>query len=179
MFTGPVHIPILAKGSVTWMSLTPLEVYTLRTSLSVAYGHVLVAGLGMGWLTQKLLNTPGITKITQVELNPKILEFFGKPLKNSYGDKIELVHADVYEYLGSKGLDEFDTFVFDIWPKIFDAREDEYFQEIKNEKGEDEVWGWGDFPLRECRSYGPDETEFENDPSSWYNPENPHDFYQD
>lgn len=56
MFTGPVHIPILSRAGEAWMSLTPSEILTLREGNRIAKGHTLVAGLGMGWLTQKLKN---------------------------------------------------------------------------------------------------------------------------
>lgn len=176
MFTGPVHIPMLAKRNRIWMSLTPMEIFTLREGLSTAKGHVLVAGLGMGWLTQRILESPKVTKVTQLELIPEIIEFFGRPLKEEFGDKIDFINADVYDYLPA--APEFDTYIFDIWPQMGDALDDEIFQNLSSELGS-RVWGWGDAEM--CDDDEPeyeeqDETDFPNDQACW-DKEEPHEWW--
>ena len=146
-FDGPVHMPILAKPDYAgrlrvWMSLSPMEVMSQMNGLLLAKGHVLIGGLGMGWLTQRVLQKPGVTQVTQVELDPDILSFFGEPLEENYGSKIRLIHADVWEYLEMNELDQFDTILLDIWPKYVDARRDPNFKKLKKEHSQ--VWGWGE-----------------------------------
>ena len=178
MFTGPVHIPILSIGRKPWMSLTPMEIYTLRNAIRMAEGKVLIAGLGMGWLTQRVLEDPAVTNVIQVELDEDILTYFGEPLNEAYPDKLELVQNDIYQYLSEVSLNTFDTIIFDIWQKHGDAADDEKFQEIKDTHDNDNVWGWGDVE-RSC--YDDDyleyedqvEDEFENDLAVWAHPDEP------
>ena len=167
MFDGPVHIPVLFRGNRPWMSLTPMEIYTLREALKYAEGSVLVAGLGMGWLTRRILELPDVTHVTQVEIEPKILQTFGLPLKEEFGDRLTLVQADIWEFL--EGSIDFDSYIFDIWPALGDAEEDEDFQALKEER--DNVWGWGDAEMcdeDEPEYEGHPDREFDNDQIAWY-----------
>jgi len=153
-FDGPVHMPILAKlnsyGQLrVWMSLSPMEVMSQMNGFHLAEGHVLIGGLGMGWLTQKVLQKPGVTQVTQVELDPDILSFFGEPLVNDYGSKIRLVHADVWKYLDNSALSRFDTILLDIWPGYTDARRDPNFRQLK--KDHTRVWAWGEEKFKNKR----------------------------
>jgi SAM-dependent methyltransferase len=178
MFTGPVHIPILSIGRRPWMSLTPMEIYTLRSAIRVAKGNVLIAGLGMGWLTQRILENPKVTSVMQVELDKDIIDYFGEPLKNIYSDKLQLIHNDVYQYLDEVSINTFDTIIFDIWSKHGEAADDEAFQNIKDTHDKDNVWGWGDV---ESTCYDDDyleyedqdESGFENDLACWAHPDEP------
>lgn len=145
MFTGPVHIPVLiGAGGNPWMSLTPNEVITLRDGVKWAQGNTLIAGLGMGWFTERVLQSSKVNHVTQVELDPDIINFFGGPLKEKYGDRIEFVQADIYDYLKMVDINNFDSAEFDIWPSLIDAYHDEDFQAIKDSHNGGLVWGWGD-----------------------------------
>jgi hypothetical protein len=165
LFTGAVHIPMLVKGSRTWMSLTPMEIYTLREAIRIARGHVLIAGLGMGWLTRRILESPKVTKVTQIEMEPMVIDFFGTPLKEMFGDKLEIIQGDVYEFL--KTPHSYNSYIFDIWDSLGAAEDDEEFQELKETVN---AWGWGDGDR-----YYDDEPEyadqaedgFENDIACW------------
>jgi len=143
VFDGPVLVPILAKQGVVWMSLSPLEVYTLREPLSFVEGHVLIAGLGMGWLTDRVCGHPNVTKVTQIEVDPDILQFFGTPLLRRHFN-LELIEGDAYQYL--KNFDEgWDCILFDIWPTYGEANYDKQFKEVikKFDRRGCTVWGWG------------------------------------
>lgn len=140
-FSGPVHIPIIAKNSQVWMSLTPNEIFTQREALSLAKGSVLIAGLGMGWLTQRILESPEVSSVTQVEIEPEILNIFGKPLKEMFSDKISLINDNIWNYIENINLEIFDTILFDIWPQYWEAQWDKKFIKLQNEHPN--VWGWG------------------------------------
>jgi hypothetical protein len=146
-FDGPIHMPILAKPDYSgqlkvWMSLSPMEVMSQWNGYLLAQGRTLVGGLGMGWLTQKVLQKPGVTQVTQIELDPDIIEFFGQPLEETYGSRIQLINADVWEYLSQTSLEQFDTILLDIWPRYTDARRDPNFQQLR--KDHPRVWAWGE-----------------------------------
>jgi hypothetical protein len=146
-FSGPVYIPIIAKKDKDpekdeiWMSLTPMEIFTLRPALEIAKGNVLIAGLGMGWLTQRVLELETVSSVTQIELNSEILDFFGKPLINKFPDKIRLINQDIWEFIRQNNVKNFDTILFDIWPKINDSKRDKNFKKLM--AAHPNVWGWG------------------------------------
>lgn len=147
-FNGPVQIPILAKErggydkNQIWMSLTPMEVMSQKPGLDLAQGRVLIGGLGMGWLTQRVLEKPGVTHVTQIEIDPDIIQFFGQPLLQKYGDKLEILEANVWEFLESLETQEYDTILLDIWPRYHDSRSDPNVKELR--KVHPRIWAWGE-----------------------------------
>ena len=141
-FDGPVHIPILMDSDKVWMSLTPMEVFSQRSGLRKAKGRVLIAGLGMGWLTSRVLSKKSVKSVTQVEMIPEVMSFFGGPLSDS--KKLELVEGDIWSLLDNElDIQDYDTILFDIWPRYGDAHFDRKFQKLK--RSHEKVWGWGDF----------------------------------
>ena len=150
-FTGRVHIPMIAiadSGSIesaekskVWMSLTPMEVLSQRPALKLAKGKVLIAGLGMGWLTHRVLELPQVTSVSQVELDPEILNFFGEPLLREFPNKLTLINDDIWKFIERINLEDFDTILFDIWPKSGDSSRDRQFKKIFTKHPN--VWGWG------------------------------------
>lgn len=146
-FDGPVMIPMLrgptpGHAKPFWMSLTPMEVFSLREGIDLAQGRVLCAGLGMGWMTMRILEKPDVTHVTQIEMSPEVVEFSGKPLAKRFPGKIDFVIDDVWEYLSDVDLDQFDSIIFDIWPQYGTAHMDRRFQQLKDLHPL--VWGWGD-----------------------------------
>jgi len=146
-FTGPVMIPMLlgpTQGDNSfWMSLTPMEVFSLRPGIRRATGHVLIAGLGMGWMTQKILEKSDVTRITQVELCSEVVQFFGKPLQAMHPGKIHFLEGDIWKILPELDLQDYDSIIFDIWPEYGSAHMDRQFQALKK-ANRHKVWGWGD-----------------------------------
>jgi hypothetical protein len=139
-FTDDVVIPILAQGrnmEKVWMSLTPMEIMTQRVGVGRARGNVLIGGLGMGWFARRVLDRSKVKHVTIAELDPHVLDFFGGPIKDKYGDRVELVNANVYD------LDPhaYDSYLLDIWPAVNDVGYDRKFQAIK--ATHKNAWGWG------------------------------------
>jgi hypothetical protein len=129
-FNGPVNIPILADVNYRpWMSLTPNEVLTQKRMISRAKGNVGMAGLGLGWAARKTLSRGSVTKLTVVEKSSELIDYFGKPLKDEFGDRIEFVNSCAYEV----DWTAFDVSLWDIWEQYDDAPYDRRFQEIKKE----------------------------------------------
>jgi hypothetical protein len=129
-FNGDVTIPILAdKNYRPWMSLTPNEVLTQKRMISRAKGNVGMAGLGLGWAARKTLSRDSVTKLTVAEKTSELIDYFGKPLKEEFGDRIEFVNSCAYEV----DWTAFDVSLWDIWEQYNDAPYDRRFQEIKKE----------------------------------------------
>lgn len=146
-FTGPVMIPMLkgptpGRAQPFWMSLTPMEVFSLREGIRQAKGKVLCAGLGMGWMTMRILEKLDVEHVTQIELSPYVINFSGNPLQEQFPGKLNLVCADAWNYLDTIDLNDFDSIIFDIWPQYGSAHLDRRFQQLKSLHPN--VWGWGD-----------------------------------
>lgn len=131
-FDRVVHIPVLVSldpGFRVWMSLTPNEVITQRPQIRRAKGRVGVAGLGMGWAVQRMLERPQVQSLTVVERDVAILEYFGAPLKQMFGDRLNLVHGDAYEH----DWFLYDVVLWDIWPGMLDGYYDDQFQYLRTQ----------------------------------------------
>lgn len=93
----------LRRGNDVWMSLTPLELESQGLGLAFAQGHVVVLGLGMGWVAAESALDPAVTKVTVVERDPDVLamhrtlDLFGR-LPGGCGAKLEIVEADALEW---------------------------------------------------------------------------------
>lgn len=150
VFNGPVHTPTISaphpyeNRRQVWMSLTPMEVMSQMPGVNRAFGKVLIGGLGMGWLTRRVLEKSDVDSVTQIEIDPAILHFFGAPLLQMFPEKLELIEGDVWEYLNQIGAESYDTILLDIWPMYVDARRDPNFKKLRNELGANRVWGWGE-----------------------------------
>ncbi|UBF29921.1 hypothetical protein K9N68_37560 (plasmid) [Kovacikia minuta CCNUW1] len=146
-FSEAVCIPVLAKKNNlkdVWMSLTPMEVATCRSGIHRANGNVLIAGMGLGWMTRRILQRKQVKSVTVVEINPDILQFFGSPLKSEFS-QLDLVNQNVWNFLENSSH-SFDSYIFDIWGKYGEASDDDRFQHLKNwaRKENKRIWGWGD-----------------------------------
>lgn len=140
-FDDIVNIPILYTNTSTWMSLTPNEVFTLRGQIRRAKGNVGIAGLGLGWTARRILERKQVNKLVVCDINNDILESFGKPLKEEFGDKIELLNEDAYDIDWNK----YDVSLWDIWKGFGDSGYDKKFKEIKDNviKNGKFCIGWG------------------------------------
>ena len=82
LFDGPVEIQglyslgRLYRGDrAPWMSLTPMEVMSLRSGTRLAKGHVVIAGLGLGHQLIEVAKRKQVTKITLVECEQTIVDW--------------------------------------------------------------------------------------------------------
>ena len=141
-----VVIPVLLDGETlaVWMSITPMEVFTLREGISMAKGTVIIGGLGMGYLLRKVCAKTTVERVIVVEQSRELLEWFGNRLCADQPKVTDVICGDAYDQLGKFG-DQARS-LFDIWPTYGDAAEDSRFQAAKQQhKG---VWGWGDYQLK-------------------------------
>jgi len=150
-FSGPVHTATISKPhpyearQQVWMSLTPMEAMSQKPGVDKAFGKVLIGGLGMGWLTLRVLEKPEVTSVTQVELDPDIMEFFSLPLLSRFPGRLKTIVGDIWEVLNRLNPESFDTILIDIWPTYTGARRDPNFCQLKKEHPN--VWGWGEKPI--------------------------------
>lgn len=139
-FDNIIYVPVLSEVRINsvlagphkllpWMSLTPLEVFTQRPLIRRARGKVGIAGIGLGWFAQQVLDRKCVSHVTIVEKNAAILEYFGKRLLAKYdARRLTLVHGDAYLH----DWHAYDVSLWDIWPCVGDAAWDKEFLAICN-----------------------------------------------
>lgn len=96
------------------MSNTPMEIRTNIKAYRAATGRVLINGLGLGMLLEGILRKDDVTYVRVIESEQDVLDLVGVHYKNP---KLEIVHADAYEYRPQKG-EVFDYVWHDIWDDL-------------------------------------------------------------
>ena len=109
VFDGPVIIPALFqqddRSFTGWkkspfMSLTPMEFFTLRAGTKLAKGHVVIAGLGMGHQLINVAKKKSVKRITVVERSGELVRFIWPEIQKHLADKpVEMIVGDAYEVL--------------------------------------------------------------------------------
>ena len=154
IFDGPVAIPALFMADkhtfTVWdrpfMSLTPMEFFTLRAGTKLAKGHTVIAGLGMGHQLIEVSKKKSVKQITVVEKSAELVKFIWPEIKKHLpADKpIELLVGDAYEVLPDLTAD---VALVDIFPDYGSNR----FEIIQRGRGWVQVpcpgikriWVWG------------------------------------
>lgn len=151
-FTADVVIPVLAEVTApgaaprTWMSLTPNEVFSMRAGVRLATGKVVVGGLGLGWLLQKVCAKPSVKEVILVERAGALVDWLLPAAKQVWphvaGKLKKVIVGDALEEVGRHGGA---AYLVDIWDDYGDAVYDRAFQRLA--KKVPRVWGWGDVAL--------------------------------
>ena len=106
------------EQKVLWMSDTPAEAWE-HQELFAAEGRIIIAGLGMGFALQALIDKANdcgeAYEITVVENDPRVIEMVGDRFTKQ---GVEVVHADIFNYLDFQKPGTIDYIWFDIWPTI-------------------------------------------------------------
>lgn len=115
MFDGPVILPALHERwpsntndgwrPVPWMSITPMEILTLRAGTRLARGHVVVAGLGLGYQLAEVARRPKVTRVTLVERDPELVEWLMPRLTPRLGRPVDVIVDDAYAVLPKLAAD--------------------------------------------------------------------------
>ena len=122
-FTERVEFPGIYEGVVPWMSVCPSEINSMRRHIAKAHGRVLVLGLGLGYYPYMVSLKPEAESIAIVELQPEIIRLFQKYILPQFEnrDKIRIIEADAFSYVGGLSGDEYDFCFADIWQNEIDG----------------------------------------------------------
>jgi len=105
----------LARGGVTWMSLTPMEAESMAAGIDAAAGRVVVGGMGLALAAYAIAMKDAVERVTVVELDPAVVEMaraFAQIDAWPCAGKVEIVTADLAAH-----RDPTADFLFvDIWP---------------------------------------------------------------
>lgn len=155
-FDDDVSIPVLYRfrpwmrdldyRMTVWMSMAPMEFFTLRPAVRFATRKVLVAGLGLGLVLRMIAEKKTVPHIILVEKSEELLDWFGydmvAEIEEHTGTYIEVINDDVYHYLAKEGTKHVSRMIFDIWDGWYEARHDKNFQNLYD-KHRRKIWFWG------------------------------------
>ncbi len=107
---------ILENGTV-WMSITPNEIYTMKKPISEASGKVLTLGCGMGYFAYMAALKDDVESVTIVEREQDVIDLFTNFILPQFSckNKINIVHADAFDYMEELADGEYDYCFADIW----------------------------------------------------------------
>lgn len=105
----------LSFGNETVMSNTPMEVRTNRKFIEVASGHILINGLGLGMILNRILDKDSVKSITVVERSPDVIKLVAPTYSSS--PKLSIHLCDAFDFQPPVGL-IYDAVWHDIWTYI-------------------------------------------------------------
>lgn len=128
-FLEEFSFPSLAKDDITWMSLIPHEINTMKQSILEAEGNVLVLGLGLGYYPYMIHQKNNVKKVDIIEFDQQIINIFNQNLLPIFEKpkKINVIKDDVYHYLNNHDISEYDYVFVDIYHNASDGI-DHYFK---------------------------------------------------
>ena len=149
-FTEDVAIPVLESRPNpdgawnVWMSLTPFEMWTQHSGVRAATGRVVIGGLGLGWLLHQVQLKPTVKEVVVVELDQRLLDWYGYTLCKKYDKVVDVITEDIWEY-GKSRIAPGDRVLVDIWRAHTDAQSDSKLVKLREQAGQigSKVWAWG------------------------------------
>jgi len=109
----------MVRGGTIVMSDTFAEIRDHSCFIEEAHDHVLINGLGLGWVIEALFQKKEVKTIVVIEKSKDVISlvkqhYYNKCPKDKY---IIIVHADAFEYKPQKGQ-RYGAVWHDIWDNI-------------------------------------------------------------
>ena len=123
-FTKPFSFLALKERDVTWMSLNPNEINTMKKGIERASGNVLVLGLGLGYFPFMISLKDDVKDITIIERNKDVIALFKDNILPNFKhkEKIHIIQDDAIRYVQKLQKDtSFDYIFADLWHNQEDA----------------------------------------------------------
>ena len=108
----------LTEGNNIWMSLNPNEIETMKPYIDKGKGHVLVLGLGMGYVPFMLTAKDEVKSVTIIEKDKEIISLFNSLIYPFFPhkEKIRIIEDDALKYLQKAEKEpSFDYIFADLW----------------------------------------------------------------
>jgi hypothetical protein len=115
-FPDPVPWTRLYEGNTLWMSDTPQERLMMAAGTAGMYGHVLVAGGGLGLYPQYLRRYRPVERITIVERHADVVALLRATLPPD--ETVEVIHASFEHFIFEPHIHAFDSCYIDIQPSL-------------------------------------------------------------
>lgn len=116
-FTEPFPFLEVKQNGVTWMSLTPHEINTMKDAVDEAHGKVITFGLGLGYYVYMAAIKDNVSEVVCIEKDPKIIALFKRFILPQFPhkEKIHIIEDDAFRYARHMKDGEFDYVFVDIW----------------------------------------------------------------
>lgn len=103
-FIEPFSYLALKKNQVTWMSITPFEIETMKSAIEIVDGKVIALGLGLGYFATMAAMKPTVNNVIVVEKDPSVIALYQQHLQPflPQQNKITIIQADAFRYLEGK-----------------------------------------------------------------------------
>ena len=108
----------LTEGNNIWMSLNPNEIETMKPFIEKGKGHVLVLGLGMGYVPFMLANKKEVRSVTIIEKEQDIIDLFNSLIWPFFTnkEKIKIIKGDAIEFVSKNQKEAGYDYIFaDLW----------------------------------------------------------------
>jgi hypothetical protein len=96
------------------MSDTDAEIEDFLPFVRQASGSVLVAGLGLGCVTQALLAKDGVERVTVIEIDRDVISLVAPHLQDA---RLKVVHGDAFKWRPPRGA-RYQFGWYDVWDDI-------------------------------------------------------------
>lgn len=138
----PPETPLQERAmyGAIWMSLTPMEMMTQRSALKLAWGTVVIGGLGLGWLLRKVCEKAEVRQVIVVEKSQELLDWFGCRICKDYSKVSDVICDDIYNQIGNHGPTA--KYLLDIWHLYTGAADDPELVPFRR-KFRRRLWAWG------------------------------------
>ncbi len=116
-FIRPGSYTRLTRYGSVIMSDTMSEIWDHLKFIHGARGRVLIVGLGLGMVTAAVCVKEEVEHVTVIEKSPDVIALVAPTLIERYGDKLEIIETDIFEWKPPKGVC-WDTAWYDIWDNV-------------------------------------------------------------
>jgi hypothetical protein len=108
LFDGDVRVPALYKRSRIWpdrfddkpyMSLTPMEMFTLRGGTRRAKGDVILAGLGLGHQLIEVSKRKKVKRLRIIEINQVLVDWLWPHIEPHLQMPVEVIVGNAYKLI--------------------------------------------------------------------------------
>lgn len=144
------NVPILSRCDnngewETWMSLTPHEIESQELGAKYSFGHVVVMGLGLGWLAVNAAMNSRVSKVTVIEIDPSVIELLHSSgaldgLSDDIRSKITVVCEDALKW---KSGEKVDFLYADIWKSLNEESALNDVRIMQNNLNASVIYYWG------------------------------------
>lgn len=116
-FSKPFPFLEVKENGVTWMSLTPHEINTMKDAVKEARGRVLTFGLGLGYYVYLASLKDEVSEVVCVEKDPNIIALFKRFILPQFSTKakVTIIEEDAFKYARKMKDGQFDYVFVDIW----------------------------------------------------------------
>lgn len=121
-FTNKFSFQTITHNNITWMSIIPNEIETMKDAINLVKGDVLVYGLGLGYFPYMISLKEDVNKITIIEKDPNIVSLFKKVILPQFKNqnKINIIQEDAFTY-EKNSKDKYDYSFVDLYHGDFDG----------------------------------------------------------